>query len=217
MNRVSKFFAALATVALVATAAYAANEVFQGPIYFKSAKVSVDSASTGNLNKAMILNRTRYVNLPMDNFSLIASGLTPAAASTPGRVIANGISGLEWAQAENTDTYLVFQNFYVPTDYASGNSFTCMVSLAAASTDTTVNYKIFKNTAAAAYDTSGTAQTTVAVTNSTTLMVGLTLPIATDTVAAGDLVTFFITKAAGTGGGANLILYGCRFEYTADM
>jgi len=200
----------------------AANEVFQGSVYFKKAKILIDgnsvidttSGSTGDFTNAHMANRTRYVDLQVGTFHLAADGVPLTAATVPGWVLANGLPALEWAQGESA---AIFTTFRVPEDYVSGATFVCTWSLDAASTDTTVDFQVYVNTAAAAYDAAATNQTPVAVTNTTANNVATTLTVATDTFVADDLVTLSVWRAAGTGAGSNLNLLGCRLAYTADM
>jgi hypothetical protein len=201
----------------------AAGEVFSGKVYFKKATIYLDSGSsisaasgsTGTLGAAHISNRTRYVDLPASAFNLSATGVVPAATGTPKMVTINAATAIQWIQGDN-DTK-VSTTFKVPADYYSGQTFKCMVSLGAASTDSTIGWEIFVNKTGQAFDSSATAQTAAAVTNSTTVMTDVSLATATDTFTAGDQVTFNVWRHAGTGTSATLSLYGCHLAYTADM
>lgn len=172
------------------------------------------SGTISNLDNGDIANRTRYVDLPLANFLITASGIPLAAATEPGSVIANNVPAAEWAQSE---TAKISNTFRVPSDYVSGANFICTFTLDAASADTTVDFEVFVNVAAAAFDAAATNQTPVAIADDTTNNQAITLTVATDTFAAGNLVTFNVWRAAGTGAGSNLNLLGCYLSYTADM
>lgn len=206
-----------AIVALVIPAAvFAQSNTFSGKVYFKKANLKVDSSTIGDLNKAQITNRTRYVDLPMPVFVQEANGAVPPATGTPVpiRQKENNIPSLMWAVG---DTAKAAATFRVPADYVSGQSFVCMVGLAASSADTTIDFEIYKNATGAAFDAATTNQTPVAVADNATNMQDITLTVATDTFTANDVVTLNVWRAAGTGSGAELHLYNCKLEYTADM
>lgn len=199
---------------LALLAGCAAAPVMSGAVYFRNANVKVDDNSVGNFDKAMMENRTRYLNLSLNEFLLVATGASVTAATEPGSVIANNVPAFEWAQGE---TAKVGTTFRVPEDYVSGGKFICSFSLDAASSDTTVDFEIYVNVDGSAYDAATTNQTPVAMTNTTANNVALTLTPATDTFAAGNFVTFNVWRAAGTGAGSNLNLLNCYLSYTADM
>lgn len=193
-----------------------AGQVLQGKVYLKNANILPDANSVGALTKAHMANRTRYVDMPISAFSIQDSGgpIPSGGADIPTMVSVNAAPAAKWAITESDK---IATTFRVPSDYVSGQTFKCMFSLAAASTDTTVDFDIYKNTTAVAYDAAATNQTPVAVANSTTTMQDISLIVATDTFTANDVVTLNLWRAAGTGTGAHLYLYDCRLEYTADM
>lgn len=199
-----------------------AHKYNRGKVYFNKADIKLDgnskitpaSGSTGTLAKAHLSDRTRYYELNLAEFTLSADGVVLSAATVPGQVLANLTPALEWAQSETAKAQT---HFRVPADYVSGAAFICMVSLDAASTDTTVDFNIYVNRSGLAYDAATTNQTPVAVANDTTKNNDITLTVATDTFQAADMVTFEVWRAAGTGAGSNLNLIGCYLSYTADM
>jgi len=191
-----------------------AKELFKGTVLFRKANIQVSTDSVGNLGNAMMTNRTRYKEIDLTEFTLSADGVVLSAATVPGQVLANLLPSLEWAQSE---TAKIQASFRVPADYVSGAAFICMVSLDAASADTTVDFNIYVNRSGLAYDAATTGQTPVAVANDTTKNNDITLTVATDTFQAADVVTLELWRAAGTGAGSNLNLVGCYLGYTADM
>lgn len=199
-----------------------AQQVLTGKVYFNKAQLLIDknskitpaSGSTGTLGAAHISNRTRYVDLPATGARMAASGLVPGSTGDPALAVTNATANILWEVGETGKVQWIFR---VPADYVSGGTFKCMVSLPAASTDTTLDWEIYVNTTGVAFDAATTNQTPVAVANSTTLMQDISLATATDTFVAGDVVTLNVNRAAGTGTGANLSLYDCYLSYTADM
>lgn len=206
---------ALALV-LVLMGQFAYADTLSGKVYFKRAQVNFDTNTTvTGLGASMLTNRTRYVQLgSAPNFVLETSGLVLTGATNPIAAKVNNTPVISWVQG---DTAKVSTTFRVPQDYVSGGAFICGFSLAAASTDTTVDFEVYVNSSGAAFDAATTDQTPVAKSNNTTQVQDLTLTVATDTFAAGNIVTFNVWRAAGTGGGSTLSMYNCAFSYTADM
>jgi hypothetical protein len=218
MKRVTKFY--IATLSLMLgilifgdAVAQSVGRVFSGPVYFKNANLKVDANTVGSLTKAQMLNRTRTIELPVQQFVLAADGVTPTTGD-PARVIVSSATVLEWAQGESGKAQT---SFVVPADYVSGATFSCLVKLDAASADSTLDFEIYVEADAAAPDAATTNQTPVAIANSTTNSQLIALPVATDTVAAGNIVVFNVWRGAGTGASSDVNLFGCYFTYTADM
>lgn len=189
------------------------NVASGGAITLASGSTITFSGTTSGLDNADIASRSRTVFLPAERFVLAADGVTPTTGD-PARVVVSNVVVLEWAQGESAK---VQSSFQVPADYASGATFTCLVKLDAASADTTLDWEIYVQAAAAAPDGATTNQTPAAVANDTTNIQAIALATATDTFAAGNVVYFNVWRAAGTGASSDLNLFGCYLTYTADM
>lgn len=194
---------------------FAAGTTLSGQVYLKNANLLPDANTVGSLTKAQILNRTRYLALPVTDFRLSASGAAIAtSAADPEVNIINNSMVIEWEQGESASVQTAF---LVPADYVSGATISCLVKLDAASTDTTLDFDVYVQASGSAPDSAATNQTPVAVANSTTNLQTVSLAVATDTFSAGNWVTLNINRAAGTGAGSDVNLFGCYLSYTADM
>lgn len=175
------------------------------------------ACDAGEVGATEIADVERSIQLPLMAFTTYdaSAALVPISTSTtPGLETDDLIAAIVWANGEVTPVQITFE---VPTNYASGGAFRLVCSLSGTSTPANVDFDIYINQDGVAHDASATNQTEVDITVGTATGVEVvTLTPATDTVAAGDWVTFRMWR----GGGAfthDLEAKGVSFFYTGSQ
>ncbi len=140
------------------------------------------------------------------SFTLITGTTIPALH------LENQLTALVWKDGEESYAQVTFT---VPANYVSGGAFRALVDYNTGSDNPEIHYYVYLNTGGTAWDTTYTSQAAVDPGGTAGTPVLVNLPIATDfaSLAAGDTVTFAISRSDEEASVARLEVYYVEFYF----
>jgi len=195
------------------------NTVDIGASGTEVAAIYAETLSLGTpLTAANMADVERVLPFTVGNFTESGNYLTALSADTaPGYENHNNSTAIVWDDGEATPVQLMFK---VPADYSSGGAFRAVCDEDGSATASEVDFAVYVNAdGGAAWDSSTTNQTPVALAVQAGTPELVTLSVATDfaSLAAGDIVTLQVWRDDTANGTNNLELYYLEFYYTATQ
>lgn len=159
------------------------------------------------------------LNLPLTSFysSDGSATILPITQSTaPGLEVDNTLPSLVWADAEVTP---VSTTFRVPKDYYKGGEFRVLCDSSNTTTKNQVDFNVYVNQDGAAWDSSATNQTPVAMTETAGTPEVVALRPATDfnALQPNQYVTLNVWRDNTATGTGDLEIYNIQFYYKKKL
>ncbi len=142
------------------------------------------------------------------------SAIVLLTSTAPALGVRNDASCLIWLDATETYAQVTFK---VPDDYISEGTFRAFTDYNTGSDHPNIQYRVFINSDGTVWDVSYTTQTKVDPAGTAGTPELTALPITTDfaSLAAGEIVTFAVTRDNIDTSAAELELYYVEFSYSA--